>query len=249
MAGDTITPRRGRPPRISREQIIDVGLAIARARGISAVTMTSVAAELDVAVPSLYHHVTGREELLGLVGRSLVDRSKFAVDGDLPWTEWLFAFAHAIRLQVLHEPTLGVVPHLSAHGLLSIPALERGVDVLTRAGFERNSAFSNVSNIVSAVLSTVYRDHCVAEEQAAGRPRIATFLDALHQVPRDEAPLLWALADSWDELRPDAQSDPVSHFNREVRLLIAGMEAELEGGLVIEPVRTVEPVDPPAPAD
>jgi AcrR family transcriptional regulator len=62
---------RGRPPRISRDQIVEAGLAIAREHGITAVTMTSVAAALDVATPALYHYVSGRGELLALLGRHL----------------------------------------------------------------------------------------------------------------------------------------------------------------------------------
>ena len=237
------TARRGRPPRISRERIVEVGLAIAREHGIKAVTMTSVAAELDVATPALYHYVSGREELLGLLGRSLLEPSLLPAADDLPWTEWLLAFAHAIRTQAYEEPTLGVLPHLSAHGLLSVPTLERSVEVLTAAGFDAQTAFLHTTNIVNVVFTSVYREHCIEEEHAAGRSRIVTFLDALRAYPREQAPQLWSVADAWEEVGPGTETDPLSHFNREVRLLIAGMEAELEGRLVIEPVVLADPVD------
>jgi AcrR family transcriptional regulator len=242
MAG-TATRGRGRPPKIRRELIVEAGLAIAHEHGIKAVTMTSVAARLDVATPALYHHVSGREELLGLLGRSLLEPSHLPAGDGLPWTEWLFAFAHAIRAQAVAEPTLAVVPHLSAHGLLSIPALERGVEVLTGAGFDAHEAFLHTSNIVSSVFTSVYREHCTELERAAGRSRIVMFLDALREYPRDQAPRLWAVADAWEEVGPDTETDPVSHFNREMRLLIAGMEAELDGRVVLEPVRLVRTVD------
>jgi hypothetical protein len=149
----------------------------------------------------------------------------------------LFAFAHAVRAQALAEPTLAVVPHVSAHGLLSIPTLERGVGVLTEAGFDAQTAFLHTSNVVATVFTSVYREHCTRQEHAAGRSRIVMFLDALHEYPRAQAPTLWSVADEWDEVGPDTETDPVSHFNREVRLLIAGMEAELAGRVTLEPVR------------
>lgn len=155
----------------------------------------------------------------------------------------MFAFAHAIRAQALAEPTLGVVPHLSAHGLLSIPTLERGVEVLTAAGFAAHDAFLHTSNIVGTVFTSVYREHCIEQERAAGRSRIVMFLDALREYPRAQAPKLWAVADEWEEVGPQTETDPVSHFDRELRLLIAGMQAELEGRVALEPVRIVGAVD------
>ncbi len=231
------TRRRGRPPRISRERVVEAGLAIAHEQGIKAVTMTSVAARLDVATPALYHYVSGHEELLGLLGKRLLEPVSLPAGDDLAWTEWLFAFAHAVRAQAIAEPTLGVVPHLSAHGLLSIPTLERGVEVLTNAGFDAQDAFLHTSNIVSTVFTSVYREHCTEQERAAGRSRIVMFLDALRQYPREEAPRLWEVADTWQDVGPDTETDPVSHFNREMRLLIAGMEAELAGRVTLDPVR------------
>jgi TetR/AcrR family tetracycline transcriptional repressor len=239
----TAARRRGRPPRISRDRIVEVGLGIAREQGIKGVTMTSVAARLDVATPALYHYVSGHEELLGLIGRSLLEPYHLPAGDELPWTEWLFAFAHAIRAQAVGEPTLGVVPHVSAHGLLSIPALERSVEVLTDAGFDEQDAFLHTTNIVSTVFTSVYRDHCTHQERVAGRSRIVMFLDALREYPRDEAPRLWAVADAWEEVGPDTETDPVSHFDREIRLLVAGMEAELEGRVTLDPVRLARAVD------
>jgi AcrR family transcriptional regulator len=236
VTGETTIRRRGRPPRITREQIVDVGVGIAREQGIAAVTMTSVAGALGVAVPSLYHYVNGRAELLGLLGRQLVESAGVDVDDALPWTEWLIGFAHAFRLQLLREPSLATLPHLNAHGLLSIPTLERGVAKLTAAGFDATTAFAHVTNIASVATSAVYREHCVDEELLAGRSRLDTFRDALSQYPRDEAPRLWALADAWDEVPPRTETDPLSHFDREVRLLVAGMEAQRTGRLVIADV-------------
>lgn len=239
------TRRRGRPPRITRDQIVEVSVAIARERGVDAVTMTTVAAALDVAPPSLYHHVSGRDELLGLLGRRLVDPAPIDLTADLPWSDWLLAYAHAIRRQLLDDPALGVIPNLTAHGLLSVPALERGVEVLTEAGFSPDDAFSGVTHVVSTVFSLVYQEHCIAQERAAGRTRLAMFLDALHDVSREEAPRLWALVDAWDELPPGADGDLDAHFDHALAVLLAGLAAVREGRVRPAPAR-LSSLDTPA---
>src|ERR1700730_3202215 len=94
----------GRPPLMDRERIADVALEIAHEHGVKAVTMTSVAERLGVAMPALYYHVSSRDELLGLVGTSVLQR--IAVPELSAWDEWLLAFAHALRARALEDPGL-----------------------------------------------------------------------------------------------------------------------------------------------
>ena len=49
------------PPRkhIDRQQVLDVSISLADARGFEAVTLARVAAELGIRIPSLYNHVSG----------------------------------------------------------------------------------------------------------------------------------------------------------------------------------------------
>ena len=57
---------------MDRQRIVDVALEIAHEHGVKGVTMTSVAERLGVAMPALYYHVSSRDELLGLIGVSLL---------------------------------------------------------------------------------------------------------------------------------------------------------------------------------
>lgn len=58
---------RGAELELSRPRIIRTAIALADAEGLAAVTMRRLAAELDVAVMSLYRHVAGKEELVLLM--------------------------------------------------------------------------------------------------------------------------------------------------------------------------------------
>jgi AcrR family transcriptional regulator len=59
--------RIGRPPRLSREAVIDAAEAIIERDGIDALTMRRLAEELESAPMALYRHVRDKDELLVLL--------------------------------------------------------------------------------------------------------------------------------------------------------------------------------------
>ena len=59
--------RPGRPPRLSREQVVAAARRIVERDGIEALTMRRVATELGGAPMSLYRHVRDKDELLVLL--------------------------------------------------------------------------------------------------------------------------------------------------------------------------------------
>lgn len=64
---DEPAPRRGPRPRVTIDGIVRSAIAIADEQGIDAVTMRSVAERVGVGAMTLYGHVPGRSELLGLM--------------------------------------------------------------------------------------------------------------------------------------------------------------------------------------
>lgn len=65
-------PRRGRPPRFSPEQLLEVVVAEFNARGYDATSMEDVARATGLAKSAVYHHFSGKEGLLRLaVARAL----------------------------------------------------------------------------------------------------------------------------------------------------------------------------------
>lgn len=62
-------PRKtpGRPPRISREEVVGTARRIVDSEGVARLTMRRLAAEIGSTPMALYHHVRNKEELLVLL--------------------------------------------------------------------------------------------------------------------------------------------------------------------------------------
>jgi AcrR family transcriptional regulator len=85
-------PRRGRPPRASREQIIDAAVALLRAAPDEPLTMARVASSVGLTPMALYRHFKDRDELMDeVVGRILMERNA-AIPREGPWQDQLRAW-------------------------------------------------------------------------------------------------------------------------------------------------------------
>ena len=92
----------GRPPRIDRA-------AIARAAGeipLNDLTRRRVAERLGVSVPSLYHYVQGRDDLLRLAAEQSVTRLTLPVDRGQHWAVWFQEWALYIKEAFVRDPGL-----------------------------------------------------------------------------------------------------------------------------------------------
>jgi AcrR family transcriptional regulator len=212
---------------MDRQRIVEVALQIAHENGVKAVTMTSVAERLGVAMPALYYHVSSRDELLGLIGISLLHTETPADAALSDWRGWMTEFARALRRQALREPTLSVVPAVRAYSMNSVPMLEEAATVLIRAGFTPSDALWNFGFLVSTVLSSVYREHCLAVERAQGRTQLSTIRAAIQEAGPEAAPTMWKLMQGWADKPDTYESDPDHRFEREIVVLLDGFEVQL----------------------
>ena len=71
-------PRRGRPPRFTPEELLDLVVAEFNARGYDATSMEDIARATGMTKSAVYHHVPGKEALLRLAVTRAVD-ALFAV--------------------------------------------------------------------------------------------------------------------------------------------------------------------------
>ena len=65
--------RRGRPPRFSPEELLDVVVAEFNTRGYDATSMEDIARATGMTKSAVYHHVSGKEALLQLAVARAVD--------------------------------------------------------------------------------------------------------------------------------------------------------------------------------
>ncbi|ACQ82126.1 transcriptional regulator, TetR family [Beutenbergia cavernae DSM 12333] len=85
---------RGRRPRLSLDEVVEAGIAVAREDGLDALSMRRVAQRLDVGAMSLYTYVPGRTELVDL----MIDRAYAGLDlpaAGEPWRTGLQRYARA----------------------------------------------------------------------------------------------------------------------------------------------------------
>src|SRR5918997_2694140 len=92
----TQQPRRGRPPRLSRERIVEAALDLVDRSGLQGLTMRALAHELRADPMAVYRHVRDKDELLG----AMCDRLLVALDPielDDGWEPQLRHLAEQIR--------------------------------------------------------------------------------------------------------------------------------------------------------
>ena len=81
---DASAPRRGRPPKISVDEVVDAAIEVADHEGLDALTMRRLAERLGVGVMSLYSYVASRDDLIVLMVDQVVGRAQLPeMCGDL----------------------------------------------------------------------------------------------------------------------------------------------------------------------
>jgi len=97
--------RRGRPPRLSRDHIVDAACEL----GIENLTMAAVAERLGVSHQSLYGWVQDRDELIDLVSDRLIRRIEILPPADpTDWRDSLRAYANDLRRLAEEMPGFAV---------------------------------------------------------------------------------------------------------------------------------------------
>ena len=124
-----------RRPSLSRPRIVRAGLRLVNEKGLSALTMRALAAELEVSPMALYNHVRDKEELVDL----MVDLMLGEVDccaGTGDWAGDLRAVVFSYHQALSAHPRLARIYSsrvcLGPHGLALI---ERTLALLLAGGF------------------------------------------------------------------------------------------------------------------
>lgn len=92
-----------RRPALSRERILEAAVRVADRSGLAGVSMRTVGKELGVEAMSLYHHLSGKEDLLD----ALADRVFTEIEIPQPQDPWRSAMADraaSARLALLAHP-------------------------------------------------------------------------------------------------------------------------------------------------
>jgi AcrR family transcriptional regulator len=125
----------GRPPVISRDNVVEVALQILDEEGVDALSIERIANELGVRGPSLYHHFADKSEILSEVARLVLGH----LDLDRPvedWKEWMVEATLTFFRRVQEHP--GSAAMLLEHmpDASTVPGFGRAARLLTRAGLD-----------------------------------------------------------------------------------------------------------------
>jgi TetR/AcrR family transcriptional regulator, tetracycline repressor protein len=208
------SPRRGRPPQISREQIVAAARSVPR----DELTMKAIADVLGVSRKALHYHVGDKQGLLNLVVADLFE-SELA-DVDLPDADWrtvLRAFAHAFHRGVLQ---VGIAAtYVQLHGIAGMTAMkltERVVQSLFDAGFDETLARRGLTVVSNVAMTHAHID--LVKAQHGIYPQEAELTDVLSQASLEQFPGLRRILAFVQNEAPDDQ------FEFELDLAIAGLE-------------------------
>ena len=170
--------RRGRPPRISRDDIVDAACKL----GIENLTMAAVAERLGVTHQSLYGWVQDRDELIDLVSDRLIRRLEIVPPADpADWRDSLRSYANGLRRLADEMPgfaAAGLGRFRMSDGFVKLN--HAFVLMLTGVGFEPSFAQRVYDTLNTSLLGWIAREEAVAVNrlQAAG----ATSLEGMGAV-------------------------------------------------------------------
>ncbi len=128
--------RRGRPPRISQDRIVDAAIEL----GLDAFSMQGIAERLGVTTSALYSHVGGRDEVLALVNAELLRRMTDIASTADDWRDWLADFAAEVRDHLAPSASALMGDLRGPATTVRLGVGERGLGLLLDAGLTPTQA-------------------------------------------------------------------------------------------------------------
>jgi AcrR family transcriptional regulator len=180
-------PRVGRPARINRRMIAEA----AHELGLEGLTLKAVADRLDVSIAALYHHVSGKDDLMRLAAEHSATQVPLPEDRDQHWAVWLYEWAVYNRDVFLAQP--GLLEQF-LEGAISNDLIAERVDtilgVLVRQGFTVREANAAYELVTSCALGTAVSTLRERESARAGRAVPAVYKELVDRAGPDALPHL-----------------------------------------------------------
>ncbi len=207
--------RTGRPPKITRADIVAAALRVIEADGVDALTMRRLAGELGTTAMAIYHHVRDKDELLVLL---LDDHAAATPRPELPDDpgERLVTAATAMRDALARHPW--AVDVLRADDLFAVGALwypDQIIDAAMRGGLTLEDAVDAYRIVWHYTSGEIGARAAARKRREQGgstfRQRVFTEIDA------GRFPRLGQVGGRWEELTAR------DTYDRGVRALAAGL--------------------------
>ncbi len=166
--------RRGRPPRFTKDQILDAGLSLVRKEGAGGLTARALAERIGASPMALYGHFESKQALLSEIASHAVEQMTLRVPRQGDWRTILGAWLRSIRKEFRAHPEL--LPLLAEEGICSrylLASFARVVAALGETGLSRAAAVRAVEGSMWAIIGFVV---CETAEHVKV-PRVIELLD------------------------------------------------------------------------
>jgi len=201
---------------------VESALVVADGEGIEAVTMRRLARELGVEAASLYHHVSGKDEILD----QLVDRVSAEIE--LPsrtdgWRPPIRQRAHNTRAVLRRHPwAVALMASRTTPGSATLRVLEAGIGYFREGGFSVEAAAHAISAVDSYVHGFVLQEvNLPFRDESELAAMTGAIMD---QFPKADFPYLF-------ELTIEHVLKPGYHYGNEfdvgLELVLDGVDARL----------------------
>jgi len=207
--------------RLSKEVVVERGLALADAEGLDALTIRRLATELGVTPMALYWHFRNKEELLAALGDQVWRELDTDIDLAAPWYEQMRGLLESL-LHVLrsHPSASQLILDGEKQSDAALVAMETALAVLRRGGFDpeqaaeiaRSALWTGLMLVMSEGFKPGLTEAERAEAQRQARVRLAL-------LPSAQYPCLIEAAE------PMSSCDPDFHYKFGMDLFIAGVRA------------------------
>jgi DNA-binding transcriptional regulator YhcF (GntR family) len=144
------TTRRLEQPELNRDEVVRMGIAIADAEGLAALSMRRIATELGVSTMALYRYVGGKDVLVV----RMVDAALAEFPLGTPPDDWREAIAMVARVHwAAYRRHLWLASAISLSRPQLVPRLLPHTDAVLRAlrGFEKSAALSAMISLFAYV--------------------------------------------------------------------------------------------------
>ena len=227
-------PAAGRPPALTREQVLTTALEIIDEGGVEALTMRRLGQALDRNPMGIYRHAADKDALLDLVVEHVVSelvvsrepgRDEHA-EGEPDWEAALRCTAHGFRRIALAHPHVvpllvnrSITGPLAMRPLGTLRPLEELLEVFISAGFDQHGAL-HAARLFTGFLYGHIQDEL---QQRIHDPDETDDLLrlGLHRLPITQFPRLRSLATVL------ATYDGAAELDEGLAIVIAGLRSQL----------------------